>query len=116
MNYFLLLKEYYIDNDPTCLFQIANTLLLLQDTYGPIRRVYGKGDSAMRVWKLMNKLSKESQNLKADISKQKSINCQIDQLLLLDRSIDLISPLATQITYEGLIDELYGINNCKEHF
>lgn len=105
-------KEYYIDNDPTCLFQIANTLLLLQDTYGPIRRVYGKGDSAMRVWKLMNKLSKESQNLKADISKQKSINCQIDQLLLLDRSIDLISPLATQITYEGLIDELYGINNC----
>lgn len=36
-----------------------------------------------------------------------------DTLLLLDRNVDLISPLATQLTYEGLIDEIYGIQNSK---
>lgn len=34
-----------------------------------------------------------------------------DSLLLLDRNIDLLTPLATQLTYEGLIDEVYGITN-----
>lgn len=34
-----------------------------------------------------------------------------DTLLLLDRNVDLLTPLATQLTYEGLIDEIYGINN-----
>lgn len=34
-----------------------------------------------------------------------------DTLLLLDRNVDLLTPLATQLTYEGLIDEIYGITN-----
>ncbi|XP_067911139.1 vacuolar protein sorting-associated protein 33A isoform X2 [Heterodontus francisci] len=34
-----------------------------------------------------------------------------DKLLLLDRNVDLLTPLATQLTYEGLIDEIYGIQN-----
>ena len=36
-----------------------------------------------------------------------------DNLLLLDRNVDLLSPLATQLTYEGLIDEIYGIQNSE---
>ena len=38
---------------------------------------------------------------------------QIDRLLIFDRSADLVTPLVTQLTYEGLIDEAYGINNSK---
>lgn len=37
-------------------------------------------------------------------------------MLLIDRAVDLISPLATQLTYEGLIDEIYGINNTTANF
>ena len=37
-----------------------------------------------------------------------------DTLLLLDRNVDLLTPLATQLTYEGLIDEIYGITNGKD--
>jgi hypothetical protein len=33
--------------------------------------------------------------------------------LLLDRGVDLLTPLATQLTYEGLIDEIFGINNSE---
>ena len=35
---------------------------------------------------------------------------QIDAVILLDRTVDLITPLVTPLTYEGLVDELFGIN------
>ena len=35
---------------------------------------------------------------------------QIDAIVLLDRSVDLVTVLSTQLTYEGLIDEIYEIN------
>lgn len=33
----------------------------------------------------------------------------IDNLVIIDRNTDLLTPLLTQLTYEGLIDEYYGI-------
>lgn len=44
---------------------------------------------------------------------QNSIFPVFDTLLLLDRNVDLLTPLATQLTYEGLIDEIYGIQNSE---
>ena len=38
---------------------------------------------------------------------------QIDAVILLDRSVDLLTPLSTQLTYEGLIDEVFGIKHCE---
>lgn len=38
-----------------------------------------------------------------------------DTLLLLDRNVDLLTPLATQLSYEGLIDEIYGITNGQRN-
>ena len=38
---------------------------------------------------------------------------QIDRLLIIDRSTDLITPMLTQLTYEGLIDEAFSIKNSK---
>ena len=37
----------------------------------------------------------------------------IDNLLLIDRNVDLITPLLTQLTYEGLIDDNFHIENSK---
>lgn len=37
---------------------------------------------------------------------------KIDSLIVIDRRVDMITPLLTQLTYEGLIDELIGIKNC----
>lgn len=41
------------------------------------------------------------------------INPEVDQLILIDREVDMITPFCTQLTYEGLIDEIFGINNSK---
>jgi hypothetical protein len=36
---------------------------------------------------------------------------EIDTLIVIDREVDLVSPLVTPLTYEGLLDELLGIEN-----
>lgn len=38
---------------------------------------------------------------------------KLDSLIIIDRRVDMISPLLTQLTYEGLIDELIGMRNCR---
>lgn len=35
----------------------------------------------------------------------------IDSILILERGSDLVSPMCTQLTYEGLVDEMLGVNS-----
>ena len=44
---------------------------------------------------------------------ESQITPQIDDLFLIDRTVDPLTPLLTQLTYEGLIDEVYDIQNSK---
>ncbi|XP_076181457.1 vacuolar protein sorting-associated protein 33A isoform X3 [Ptiloglossa arizonensis] len=64
----------------------------------------GRGCAAGKVWELLERLSREEEE-----NKGTSTQSTIEYLLLLDRSVDLLSPLVTQLTYEGLIDEIFGI-------
>ena len=32
-------------------------------------------------------------------------------IVLIDRDVDMVTPLCTQLTYEGLIDEIIGVQN-----
>ncbi len=40
----------------------------------------------------------------------------VSELILIDRESDLITPMLTQLTYEGLIDEIFRIRNSKSCF
>ena len=44
--------------------------------------------------------------------RRQSPTSKFDSLIILDRRVDMITPLLTQLTYEGLVDELIGIKNC----
>ena len=35
----------------------------------------------------------------------------VDALFIIDRKADLVTPLLTQLTYEGLLDEVIGVKN-----
>uniref|UniRef100_A0A1B6E3U9 Vacuolar protein sorting-associated protein 33A n=1 Tax=Clastoptera arizonana TaxID=38151 RepID=A0A1B6E3U9_9HEMI len=100
-------KEYYLENDPTCLFQAAQAIMTLQDFYGTIPRVSGCGQAAKHVWELMGRLALEPR--KSHLPQP--IVSQINHIVLIDRAVDLLTPLTTQLTYEGLIDEIFEINN-----
>jgi hypothetical protein len=41
----------------------------------------------------------------------KSIKSNLDQIVIIDRSVDFITPFCTPLTYEGLIDHFFGIHN-----
>lgn len=102
-------REFYLENDPTCLYQVAQAIQSMQRLYGKIPRVTGRGPAASKVWDLMKRLSREEEDTKTNNTQAPAI----EHLLLLDRSVDLLSPLITQLTYEGLIDEIFGIHNSK---
>jgi len=97
-----------LENDPTCLYQAAQAIMTLQSLFGVIPRVSAKGPAAKQVWDLMCRMARERQDIEIPGNIPQS---QIDHLLLLDRGVDLLTPLATQLTYEGLIDEIFGISN-----
>ncbi|KAH8292912.1 hypothetical protein KR044_008154 [Drosophila immigrans] len=108
-------RDVSIDGDTTALYQAALGLVQLQRLFGRIPKIYGKGAQAQLVWDHAKQLAIDEKSL------YNGDKGAIDQLILLDRSIDLLTPLATQLTYEGLIDEFYGIRQNQltlpaEHF
>ncbi|XP_008140897.2 vacuolar protein sorting-associated protein 33A isoform X1 [Eptesicus fuscus] len=98
-------KECYLESDQTSLYHAAKGLMTLQALYGTIPQIFGKGECARQVANMMIRMKREF------TGSQNSVFPVFDNLLLLDRNVDLLTPLATQLTYEGLIDEIYGIQN-----
>ena len=100
-------RELYLDGDTSHLYSIARSLMKLQAVYGLIPVVKGKGIQAQRVWQLMQRMRRDW-----PIQPHSQLNTAtepISALLLVDRNIDVTTPLLTPSTYEGLIDELLGI-------
>ncbi|XP_072103703.1 vacuolar protein sorting-associated protein 33A [Mobula birostris] len=98
-------RECYLENDQTVLFHVAKGLMTLQALYGTIPQIFGKGECARLVANMMLRMKREF------AGSANQILPVFDKLLLLDRNVDLLTPLATQLSYEGLIDEIYGIQN-----
>ncbi|XP_042193601.1 vacuolar protein sorting-associated protein 33A [Callorhinchus milii] len=99
-------RECYLENDQTVLFHVAKGLMTLQALYGTIPQIFGKGECAgYHVANMMLRMKREF------AGSQNQILPNFDKLLLLDRNVDLLTPLGSQLTYEGLIDEMYGIQN-----
>lgn len=83
---------------------------MLEDLYGRIGRVTGKGQVVKLVWDLVTKINLEPRKPNSKANRNYKT---IDHLVLIDRSVDLMTPMVTQLTFEGLIDELFGIDCCK---
>jgi len=101
--------------DPTSVFLAAQALWPLQQKYGLFPRIIGKGDNAKRLMELLFRMRSEAsteENTSANVSRFGMMpSAAIESLVVIDREVDLATPLLTQLTYEGLIDELYGINH-----
>lgn len=102
-------RDFHLNQDPTCLHSAARGMIALQAVFGFIPRIYGKGQSAKRLCEYMMGLRREMQAAELELS----VPPQFDTLIILDRQVDLISPLITQLTYEGLIDECFEITNTR---
>ena len=101
-------KTLYLDRDYTMLHSIARSLLQLEDIFGTFPIVHGCGDYAQKVWEMFARL-KELQNTRPTVSKKKGPS--ITNVVIIDRQCDLVTPLLSQLTYEGILDDVFHIRS-----
>ncbi|SAM81939.1 probable vacuolar sorting protein (hbrA) [Ustilago bromivora] len=104
-------KKIYCDGDHTPIFRSAQSLMTLQHACGLFPRILGKGALARRLADLLIRQRRE--HLASDPSSPAltTPSQSIDSLIIIDRAVDYATPLCTQLTYEGLVDEVVGISN-----
>jgi lysine-specific histone demethylase 1 len=107
-------KDLYLSKDPTSIFMLSRALTGIQQKHGLFPRIIGKGDNAKRVAELLSRmrqelLAGEDANEAGKIGLTPSTT--MESVIIIDREVDFVTPLLTQLTYEGLIDEMFGIQN-----
>lgn len=84
----------------------------IQRRHGLFPRIIGKGDKAKKLADLLIRMRAEE-----DASDRSQFaltpSSTLGELIIIDREVDMVTPLMTQLTYEGLIDETHGIQNSK---
>ncbi|KAH8063504.1 hypothetical protein JL722_2679 [Aureococcus anophagefferens] len=130
--------DWNVHGDPTTLEFALAALLRLEQFFGAPRRIQAFGEAGKRVaktyaiadWKLEQTRLRERGYFGdpdeppmfgakpppylyddyADTRERRDV----DTLVILDRRVDLVTPMVTPLTYEGLIDELMGgvRNSC----
>ncbi|XP_022967021.1 vacuolar protein-sorting-associated protein 33 homolog isoform X2 [Cucurbita pepo subsp. pepo] len=99
-------KEYLVDGDTSSLWHIAKAIHKLEFSFGAIPNVRAKGKASVRVADILNHLQTEEPVNSNDMAVP-----EINTLILLDREVDMVTPMCSQLTYEGLVDEFLQVNN-----
>eukprot|EP00127_Corallochytrium_limacisporum_P002812 Clim_evm25s141 gene=Clim_evmTU25s141 len=87
------------------MYASARAIMKVQSIMGIIPEIIGFGHNSRITAEMCLRMRKEATKFDPLISPK------IGRLVLIDRGIDLITPLCTQLTHEGLIDEVLGIEN-----
>eukprot|EP01094_Clydonella_sp_ATCC50884_P028109 TRINITY_DN833_c2_g1_i2.p1 TRINITY_DN833_c2_g1~~TRINITY_DN833_c2_g1_i2.p1 ORF type:complete len:749 (+),score=155.05 TRINITY_DN833_c2_g1_i2:153-2249(+) len=132
-------RSCYLHRDPAIEWSVAHAIDLLERLYGRIPVIVGKGDLGFAVCaavkerrhaldsslerpsntqfvssdSLAKLVDAASNNASASPIHSKAGDtaalAAIDKMVIVDRSVDLLTPLLTQFTYEGALDEVVGI-------
>ncbi|PNS20884.1 hypothetical protein CAC42_2815 [Sphaceloma murrayae] len=109
-------SDLYMLHDPTSIHLSAQALMSIQKHSGLIPRVLGKGDNAKRLSDLLLRMRAE-EDVTASTNPSNGFlsafgsvpSATIDSLIIIDREVDFPTPLLTQLTYAGLLDETFRI-------
>ncbi|XP_030932350.1 vacuolar protein-sorting-associated protein 33 homolog [Quercus lobata] len=75
-------------------------------SFGVIPNVRSKGKASVRVADILNRMQAEE-----PVNSPDMVVPEINTLILLDREVDMVTPMLSQLTYEGLLDECLHVNN-----
>ena len=84
---------------------VKHSLQRLEALYGKIPLKFAKGAWSCMILDAFQGKEKETKTAASEENQYS----EIDAVVLLDRTVDLFTPLVTQMTYEGIIDEFFGI-------
>ncbi|XP_072956734.1 vacuolar protein-sorting-associated protein 33 homolog isoform X1 [Typha angustifolia] len=100
------LKECLVDGDTSSVWHVAQAIHKLEFAFGVIPNVRAKGKASTKVAELLNSLQVEEPVNADDVGAP-----EINTLILLDREVDMLTPMCFQLSYEGLLDEILQVNN-----
>ncbi len=97
-------KQMRIDKDFSVFTQIKESIEMLEEqTGGKIPNIFSIGNYSQ---KILQMFKNERENIGHNIG-------TIDALILIDRDVDVLTPLSLPITYEGYLDEKFGIKTSR---
>jgi hypothetical protein len=99
-----MLREIMVLKNTSALYEIAYALYQYQDMLGSAGKLRGRGSWSCSIIDMLGRMRKE-----AGKGVPGRANDALDEIILIDRSVDLVSPMCTQLTYEGLLSELLGL-------
>ncbi|TWW67654.1 Vacuolar protein sorting-associated protein 33B [Takifugu flavidus] len=100
-------RDSFLAGDQRWVRTVSNSLCLLQSLYGPFSNVYGIG----RISKMVEKCWREQ----GERGPTKNQQAKIGKVFLIDRDVDFVTPLCSQVVYEGLVDDIFRIKcGCVE--
>ena len=94
----------FVNDDITDVYNIANSLLKINLLTGNIKSVYSLGAMSCKVLGLLNQMK---QQVGSSFGKKEP---EFTKLIILDRSVDLVTALASQFFYGGMLDETYNVD------
>ncbi|ELU18869.1 hypothetical protein CAPTEDRAFT_133058 [Capitella teleta] len=97
------LPAFFLENDQTWVHTVARSLVTVQQVFGRIPNVYGVGKCAQMVEHM-------AELMFSHVGEPQQVNSEIGSLVLVDRSVDYVTPLLSQVTYEGLLDDMFRIS------
>ncbi|XP_077450946.1 vacuolar protein sorting-associated protein 33B isoform X1 [Stigmatopora argus] len=100
-------EDSYLAGDLRWVRTIGSALHLLHSIYGPFSNVYGIGRCS--------KMAYESWREQAEEGDQKARKSEIGNVFVIDRDVDFVTPMCSQVVYEGLVDDVFKIKcGCVE--
>uniref|UniRef100_A0A8C3RF42 VP33B protein n=1 Tax=Cyanoderma ruficeps TaxID=181631 RepID=A0A8C3RF42_9PASS len=96
-------RDYFLEGDHRWINPVARALQLLNSLYGPFGKTYGIGRCAKMSYELWRDLEEESE------SEGQGRKPEIGHVFLMDRDMDYVTALCSQVVYEGLVDDTFRI-------
>lgn len=110
-DFFLLpsINSFYkisILSDYEDIYNSAKALFSIENVFGNIPHIMCAGINALRVQQVLSQFHSTPSKVQIEIP-------QIDSLIIIDRCVDLVTPLTTELSIEGIINAAFDIQYSK---
>jgi hypothetical protein len=106
-------REVDVEGTPSTLITtVARSILKLQDVVGKIPRIQAFGPMGEEVVRKLLNLTVDEYLAARDRPEEESGPVRggdVAALIVMDRKVDMVTPMLTPLTYEGLLDDVVGI-------
>ncbi|KAG9489193.1 vacuolar protein sorting-associated protein 33B [Eleutherodactylus coqui] len=96
-------RDYFLEGNQRWIGTVARALHLLNSIFGPMSKVYGIGRCAKMVYDMWKELLEDEDIVHKDRKPDLGL------VFMIDRDVDYITPLCSQVVYEGLVDDIFRI-------